>query len=143
MEPLNKGDSPSLTLVPRIKALLQLASDLIDVFDDMIQESNFKPDLARHRQWIEDAKSHIEQYRDGLLKAALDGNARKVSFWSSQLFSSYKYISDVERPSRSQDKMVAVAGEIDHVARSIFGDIRTFNPNSLATMNAALQGFSA
>jgi hypothetical protein len=39
--------------------------------------------------------------------------------------------------------MVAVAGEIDHVARSIFGDIRTFNPNSLATMNAALQGFSA
>jgi len=39
MEPLNKGDSPSLTLVPRIKALLQLASDFIDVFDDMIQEA--------------------------------------------------------------------------------------------------------
>jgi Zn-dependent M16 (insulinase) family peptidase len=141
MEQLNADDTHSRTLVTRIKLLLQLASDLITVFDDMLQESNFKPDLARRRQWIEDAKANIKQYREGLWMAASEADARKVSLWSSQLFQSYKQISDVAIPTRSQNKMLTVAGEIDDAGRSIFGDIDVFDPKNLEIMNAALQDF--
>jgi hypothetical protein len=115
MEQLNADDTHSRTLVTRIKLLLQLASDLI--------------------------KANIKQYRQGLWMAASEADARKVSLWSSQLFQSYKQISDVAIPTRSQNKMLTVAGEIDDAGRSIFGDIDVFDPKNLEIMNAALQDF--
>ncbi len=141
MEQVNTDNTPSSTLIPRIQALLRLASNLIKLLDDMIQESNFRADLAPHRQWLEDAKTNIERYREGLREGSLEGDALKVSLWSGQLFSSYKYISDVAIPSRSQDRMIALAVEINRVARSIYGDIKKFDPSTVKAMNEALQGF--
>jgi hypothetical protein len=141
MEQINANDTPARTLMPRIKVLLQLASDLIDVFDSMLEESNFEPDLALHRQWLEDAKANIQQYREGLLTAALARDVRKVSFWSSQLFTADRYLRDVILPSRNEARMLTVAGEIDDAGRSIYRDIDVFDPVNLETMKAALEGF--
>jgi len=107
----------------------------------MIHESNFKPELTPHRRWMEDAKSNMEKYRGGLLKAAAGGDVSKVSFWSSNFFSAYKYFSDIILPSRSANTMLVLAGEINDTARGIYLDIDTFDPQNVAAVAAALEGF--
>jgi hypothetical protein len=141
MEQLNSDDTPIRTLVPRIKALLQLASDLTEIFDDMLQESSFKPELANSRTLIERSRTNIENFRMGLAKAARDRDVSKVAFWSENFFSAYRYLSDLNLSSRSENKMLAVATRIDNLGRSIYGDIDRFDPKNLETMQAALRDF--